>query len=178
MIKLAATVAACLLGVQVHAQPLPAELRVSLPAAGLSGQSRLKFWGVEVYEATLWVAPAFTEAGYERTPFALELTYLRNFKGADIARRSIAEMRRQGTLTSDREAAWESRMRALFPDVGSGDRLTGLHQPGTGAVFWSNGRLLGEVRDPEFSKRFFGIWLSPQTSEPQLRRELLARAVR
>jgi len=67
-------------------------------------------------------------------------------------------------------------MRALFPDVKSGDRITGVNQPDTGAVFWINGRLLGEVRDPAFAKQFFGIWLSPQTSEPQLRRALLAHA--
>ena len=48
--------------------------------------------------------------------------------------------------------------------------------PGTGAVFWSNGRMLGEVRDPVFARLFFGIWLSTQTSEPQLRRALLAQA--
>lgn len=66
-------------------------------------------------------------------------------------------------------------MRALFPDVKTGDRITGVHQPGTGAVFWSNSRRLGEVRDPAFARQFFGIWLSAQTSEPQLRRALLAQ---
>ena len=34
---------------------------------------------------------------------------------------------------------------------------------------------IGDVRDPLFAKLFFGIWLSPQTSEPQLRRALLAQ---
>lgn len=165
----------CLLGLPVQAQPLPPELRPTVPGADLSGQARLKFWGFEVYEATLWVAPGFAEDGYERSRFALELAYLRNFKGADIAERSLAEMRRQGPMTPAQETAWNSQMRALFPDVNAGDRITGVHQPDTGAVFWSNGRLLGEVRDPVFSRRFFGIWLSPQTSEPQLRRALLAR---
>ncbi len=170
--------AGCLYGVPAHAQALPQELRASLPAASLSGQSRFKFWGFEVYQATLWVAPGFSAPAYEQSPFALELAYLRDFKGADIAKRSIAEMRRQAPITPmtpAQEAAWENQMRALFPDVSSGDRLTGVNQPGTGVVFWSNGRLLGEVRDPLFAKLFFGIWLSPQTSEPPLRRALLAQ---
>lgn len=51
-----------------------------------------------------------------------------------------------------------------------------MNHPTTGAVFWSNGRLLGEVRDRAFAKQFFGIWLSRQTSEPQLRSALLAQA--
>lgn len=170
--------AACLHGLPAQAQALPQELRPSLPAASLSGQARFKYWGFEVYQATLWVAPGFAAPAYDKSPFALELAYLRDFKGADIAKRSIAEMRRQAAvtpMTPAQETAWETQMRALFPDVSSGDRITGVHQPGTGAVFWNNGRLLGEVRDPLFAKLFFGIWLSPQTSEPQMRRALLAQ---
>jgi hypothetical protein len=138
----------------------------------------MTFWGFDVYRATLWVAPGFADASYSQSPFALELFYLRNFKGADIAKRSIAEMRRQTPMSPAQEAAWEGQMRALFPDVRTGDRIIGVNQPATGAVFWSNGRLLGEVRDPAFARQFFGIWLSAQTSEPQLRRDLLAQATR
>jgi hypothetical protein len=32
------------------------------------------------------------------------------------------------------------------------------------------------IDDPEFSRYFFGIWLSPHTSEPKMRGELLAGA--
>ncbi|MCY1163831.1 Chalcone isomerase-like protein [compost metagenome] len=167
----------CLYGLRIEAQPLPQELRPTLPVASLSGQAKLKFWGLEVYQATLWIAPGFAESAYEQSPFALELAYLRDFKGVDIAKRSMAEMRRQAPISQAQATAWENQMRALFPDVNTGDRITGVHQPATGAVFWSNGRLLGEVRDPAFAKLFFGIWLSPQTSEPQLRRALLAQAI-
>jgi hypothetical protein len=31
------------------------------------------------------------------------------------------------------------------------------------------------VADPEFSRLFFGIWLSQATSEPEMRRALLPR---
>ncbi len=168
--------AAGLLGLQSLAQPLPQELRPVVPAATLLGQARMKFWGFEVYQATLWVAPGFAAATYPQSSFALELSYLRDFKGADIAKRSIAEMRRQASMTPAQEAAWEGQMRALFPDVKAGDRITGVNQPAEGAVFWSNGRLLGAVRDRAFAEQFFGIWLAAQTSEPQMRLALLAQA--
>ena len=158
-----------------RAEPLPAELHAALPAAALSGQAKMSFLGFEVYQATLWVASGFAESTYEQSAFALELAYLRDFKGADIARRSIAEMRRQSPIDAESQARWEARMRALFPDVKAGDRITGVHVPGAGAQFWSNGRLLGEIRDGAFAKLFFGIWLSPQTSEPKLRQSLLAK---
>lgn len=162
--------------IQTQARALPRELREVVPVATLAGQSTMKFWGFEVYHATLWVAPGFAESAFAQSAFVLDLAYLRDFKGADIARRSIEEMRRQGPMTAAQETAWEGQMRALFPDVKKGDHIAGVHQPGTGAVFWSNGRVLGAVRDPVFAQRFFGIWLSPQTSQPDLRRALLAQA--
>jgi hypothetical protein len=64
-------------------------------------------------------------------------------------------------------------MRALFPDVAAGDTLTGVHLPERGARFFHNGRLLGEIRDPQFSRAFFAIWLDPRTREPSLRAALL-----
>ena len=64
-------------------------------------------------------------------------------------------------------------MKQLFPDVQAGDRITGVHRPGVGARFHVNGRLAGEVRDADFARLFFAIWLSPRTSEPQLRAALL-----
>jgi hypothetical protein len=41
------------------------------------------------------------------------------------------------------------------------------------ARFWLNGQPRGELRDAEFTRLFFGIWLSPRTSQPRLREALL-----
>ncbi|MCM2295830.1 chalcone isomerase family protein [Rhodoferax sp.] len=162
-----------LLSVQVWANSPPAELRVALPTAALAGQAKLTFWGLDVYQASLWVAPGFTAAAYADHGFALELVYLRGFAGADIAKRSLAEMARQAPLRADQARRWSDQMRALFPDVKAGERLTGIHQPGVGAGFVFNGQPVGEIADAEFARRFFAIWLSPQTSEPGLRLALL-----
>ncbi len=171
--KAVLTGAAGLLSLQVFAGSLPAELRTALPTAALAGQAKLTFWGFEVYQAALWVAPGFAAGAYVDHGFALELVYLRDFSGADIAKRSLAEMARQAPISADQTMRWGEQMRALFPDVRAGARLTGIHQPGVGARFVFNGQPLGEVKDAEFARRFFGIWLSPQTSEPELRLGLL-----
>lgn len=63
----------------------------------------------------------------------------------------------------------------MLPDVQSGERLTGLYQPGQGMRLWRDQQLQGTIHDPELVRRFFGIWLSPRTSEPGLRSALLAR---
>jgi len=155
-----------------HTAP-PPEVTSLLPDARLHGQATLRFFGLDIYQAGLWVPAVFAPARWEQQTFALELTYLRDLKGRAIAQRSVAEMRRQDALDDTLASQWEARMAALFPDVRRGDRITGVHMPGRGARFVANGRELGEVADTRFARMFFGIWLAPQTSEPALRTALL-----
>jgi hypothetical protein len=103
----------------------------------------------------------------------LELEYLRELKGRAIAERSLAEMQRAGPISEQQSQQWLAHMQRLFPDVKNGDRLTGQHLPGQGANFVYNGQPLGRVDDPEFARRFFGIWLAPTTSQPDMRTALL-----
>jgi hypothetical protein len=145
-----------------------------LPGTQLAGQGLLRFWGLEIYRARLWVAPGFRASDYAAQPLALELAYLRDFSAQDIARRSLKEMQRVGPFTPAQGERWQQALQAALPDVQAGDRLTGLYQPGQGVVFQKNGQQVGAVDDPAFARLFFGIWLSPQTSEPALRQALLA----
>lgn len=157
----------------LHAQQLanPQELVASAQAAG---QGRLRFLGLDVYDANLWVAPGFRNADFASHGFALQLHYLRAFSAADIARRSVEEMQRPGAMSPAQAAAWQSKLARLLPDVAAGDRITGVNRPGRGAQFFHNGRPLGEVEDSHFARLFFGIWLAPWSSEPALRTALLA----
>ena len=152
------------------------EVQANLPDACWSGSARLRFWGLEVYDAQLWVAPGFRAAHYGQHRLALSLTYLRRLRGKAIAERSLTEMRRQGPLSPEQESAWLDAMQATFVNVSVNDRLSGLHQPGQGARFWLNAQPLGSLADASFSQRFFGIWLDAASSEPELRRALLANA--
>lgn len=155
-------------------KPEPA-LTAALQDKQVVGNARLRVWGFEVYDARLFASPGFDSAQFGQQPFALELQYLRNFKGAEIAKRSIDEMRDLDTLAPELATQWQAAMSALFPDVKKGDRITGVHTPGRGASFYLNDRLLGEVADDRFSRLFFGIWLSPKTSQPAMRETLLQR---
>ena len=64
-------------------------------------------------------------------------------------------------------------MLGAFPDVQSGERLTGVHRPAQGAPFFHDGPREAEAADPASGRAFFAIWLSPRTSEPRLRSALL-----
>lgn len=170
----AALLTACLPAAWAQTEaPVPAEVLAELPGARLHGRGTLRFFGLHVYDALLWTPPAFAPAEAERSPLALELRYARALRGPLIAERSIEEMRRVGEFESTQAERWLGAMKQLFPDVGAGDRITGVHRPGEAARFHVNGRLAGEVRDALFARLFFAIWLSPRTSEPRLRSALL-----
>lgn len=157
---------------QAMAQSAPAGA-VSQQGLQPAGQGTLRFLGLRIYEARLWVAPGFQASDYAARPLALELHYHRDFTAQAIAARSIQEMRRVGRFSEEQAVRWQQALQAALPDVKEGDRLMGLYEPGAGAVFRMGGQTVGEVKDPEFSRLFFGIWLSPQTSEPALRQALI-----
>jgi hypothetical protein len=157
------------------APPIPPEIQEALPAAQALGSARLRFLGMAIYQARLWVGTGFAASAYAQSPFALELNYARSLSGRLIAERSLKEMQRQAGLQPHQETAWLAAMVAAFPDVQAGDRITGLHTPVQGTRFWFNGQPRPGVSDAEFSRLFFGIWLSDASSEPKMRAELLGR---
>ena len=159
------------------ADDLRPELQDLLPQNQLMGKGRLNYWGFPVYDARLWAAPGLQPEKLATQPFALELAYLRDFSSLAIAERSIVEMRRSASISEAQAKTWVAQMLRVIPDVRKGDRVMGVNRPGLGALFLVNGKPSGEIRDPEFARLFFGIWLSVQTSEPKLRSALLAGAL-
>ena len=154
---------------------VPQVLAEELSSARLAGQARLSVLGFQIYDARLWVAPDFKGKTFSEHAFALELAYLRAVSGEDIATRSLDEMRRFVALSPDQETQWLRQMREVFPSVLKGDRLIGTNRPGVGATFHHNGKLQGVIRDPEFARLFFGIWLFETTAKPAIRKDLLGK---
>lgn len=159
-----------------QAAAAPSEVAALLPAARLLGSGTLRFLALPIYDARLWAGEGFDPQEPAGAPLALELVYRRALDGARIAERSLVEMQRVAGIGAEQGQRWLVAMQALFPDVRSGDRLTGLHLPGAGLRFFLNAKPIGELRDPEFARRFLAIWLGPNTSEPALRRALLGLA--
>jgi hypothetical protein len=158
---------------------LPLSAQAQPPAGGpdavASDAVTLRFLGMTIYTARLWSSSRLDPLRWEAHPLALELTYARRLKGQAIAERSITEMRRGGAFTDEQAARWLQAMGAMFPDVASGDRLTGLYHPERGAEFLFNDQRVGQIDDALFARLFFGIWLGTHTSEPAMRQQLLAR---
>ena len=152
-----------------YSRPEVAALGGVVPTAPV----RLRVWGFEVYDARLWTPRGFRHSQAMQHPFALELQYLRKLEGSAIASRSIEEMRRLGSFSEAQAQSWLTALRELFPNMGQGERITGINLPGVGAEFWVNGQRAGVVKDETFARLFFGIWLDERTSEPKMRAQLL-----
>ncbi len=133
------------------------------------GSGELRRFGFLIYEAQLWGVSNATNP--VQPPMALQLTYKREIAGKKIVEASVDQMRALGANESQLDA-WAAAMSGIFPDVKPGDQLVGIYRPGS-ATFIYNNREIGEVRDPDFARLFFGIWLDPRTSEPRLREKLL-----
>lgn len=148
--------------------------------ARLAGQGTYRWFGLKLYDAQLWVGPQgyrpATAATAAAAPFALDLRYARALSGRRIAQASLDEMARLGLGSPQQHEAWLTQMKTLFPDVQEGSRITGVFLPKDGTRFFLDGNILGSVRDAEFARAFFAIWLDPNTSAPGLRDDLLRDA--
>jgi hypothetical protein len=160
-----------------NADSVPLHVESEIPHARLLGAGEYIWFGLKIYDAKLWS----DEGGYQRdaifdAPFALDLRYARALQGSRIAEVSIEEMQRMGFGSPSQQKAWLASMKGIFPDVRDGTHLTGVYMPNRGARFYLNGNIVGEVRDPDFARAFFAIWLGPKTSDRKLRNALLADA--
>ncbi len=140
------------------------------------GSGSFRWFGLKLYDARLRAERGRPPGNdWSQVPLALELTYARSLVGSKIADASVDEMKKVGVGNPAQHDAWRAAMRAVFPDVQDGTRLTGLYQPGQPMRFLRDGQPIGEVADPEFGAAFLAIWLHPKTSAPKLRAALLGK---
>lgn len=155
-----------------EATVLPEPVRALVPDAQWTrtGEARLRKFTFHIYDAALWSAGASWSPA---APFALSITYARSIESRDLASRTQAELERIGRWDRAEAARWSAELARAFPDVQPGDRIVGVFVPGQPTRFYFNDTLYSSIEDPRLAEAFFGVWLDPRTSEPELRRRLL-----
>ena len=149
----------------------PSEIASVIHADAPYGIARYTFLFMTAYTAQLWTDAVQWSL---QTPFALTLRYNMSFSTDDIVSRSVKEMKHvDPALSSATLKSYGDAMTKVFPAVKSGDEITALSVPGKPVRFFLNGTATGEIDDAGFAADFFGIWLSPQSSDPQMRQGLL-----
>jgi len=129
------------------------------------GEAKLEvlFWSI--YRSRLYCPDGTYEPGVR--PLRLEIEYLRDIRSEDLVKRTGEEWEQLGVTDPAREE-WLATLRTLWPDVGKNDQ-------DSRATFFHNERRLGSIEDPDFGQRFVDIWLSPDTSRPQMRLALTGK---
>lgn len=157
-----------------NAQAQPGSQPFALSDAVYRGATTVRWLGIPLYEASLWVEPG-TPAGqidYARA-FVLRIRYARPIAGRTLADASRDEIARLQAPPPDLLSEWHARMLAVFPDVERGTEIAGMHVPGVGIRFFLNGGALAEVPGDDFSRAFFGIWFDARARNSSGRNELL-----
>lgn len=152
----------------------------NLPPAPISqnnsrlGQSTYDWFLVKLYTAELWApTPVQSMDQLWQTPFALSLTYDIRIKPAKLAQVTLEQMEHQAPVAPDVAERWVQQLTQLYPPIAKGTTLIGLYNPAGRMALYCDGKLLGEIQDSDFSKRFFQIWLDARSSYPKNRLQLL-----
>jgi hypothetical protein len=142
------------------------------PALQLVGEARLKVLLWSVYDSRLYTPDGDYREG--QRPLRMEIEYLLDIESAKLVERTAQEWRAMGR-SHPAEDAWLERLGALWPDIDSGDVIALELDADNQATFFHNGDKLGNLEHPEFGQQFIDIWLSPDTTRPQLRLALLGK---
>nr|WP_304183869.1 chalcone isomerase family protein [Pseudoalteromonas prydzensis] len=133
------------------------------------GQSRFEYYFWDVYDAKL--ATPTGQYQFGQHPSKLSLTYLRDFAAKDIVKATNEQWQHLGK--TQLLGKFDQQLLALWPDIKEGETLSFITDMQGVGTFYHNDTKLGGIEDSEFADNFLAIWLSPQTSEPKMRKQLI-----
>ena len=106
----------------------------------------------------------------DQYPLALAIEYARDIESAMLVKSTLKEWKR---LSVNWKPSWQQQLQEIWPSVSAGDELLLLVERDGVSRFFYNKKFVGEIEDAEFAQAFLSIWLSANTREPELRRQLL-----
>jgi len=135
------------------------------------GKAKLSvlFW--DIYNSSL-----YTKSGnyhHESSPASIlfKIEYLKDITTEDLLERTVEQWKHLN-ISESQYTPYISRLKAIWPNISSGDSLTMLVEDKK-SIFYLNNVKVGVIADKAFSKIFLDIWLSPKTSQVKLRAQLL-----
>lgn len=127
------------------------------------------FW--DIYNSTL-----YTKSGnylHENSPESIlfKIEYFKSITTEELLKRTVEQWQHLD-IPKSQYSPYISRLKVIWPNISSGDSLTMLVEEKQ-SIFYFNNVKVGVITDKAFSKLFLDIWLSPETSQAQLRAQLL-----
>ena len=134
------------------------------------GQGEMSWLFIDLYQASFYSQTGkYQEWVY---PQALKIVYQRDIEKDDLV--SATEKEWQKLSLDGREyQQWLKALTQLWPDIKKGDALVFMVEADGRGFFYHNNQLLGGINNNDFSGAFLSIWLSKNSSEPALRKQLI-----
>jgi hypothetical protein len=127
------------------------------------------FW--DLYKSKLQTTSGKYPIECETDTLIYNINYLADISGKDLIERTVEQWQHLG-INPETYQVYLPVLENIWPDIEDGDTLS-LHVINNKSMFYFNNDFIGEIVQPEFSQLFLDIWLSKNTSEPELRLELL-----
>ncbi|QLE85153.1 hypothetical protein FLM48_08655 [Shewanella sp. Scap07] len=138
------------------------------------GQMSYLFW--DVYRASLYSSGQTLQGSAESDyPLALQIQYLRDID-SDVLIEATQDQWQHLAYSDEQISRWSQPLNTLWPDIQQGDVLTIIVDEQGMSDFYHGDTALGRVDSRDFGPAFLAIWLSENTTEPELRQALLGAA--
>ncbi|MEZ9197511.1 chalcone isomerase family protein [Shewanella sp. 10N.286.54.B9] len=134
------------------------------------GRGEMEWWWFTLYRARLLTVDGEYHQG--RYPMVLEIEYYQEIPSERLLEATVDQWQHL-QLDKKRQLQWQASLSELWPDVNEGDTLSLQVLSPKSSQFYFNGKPLEEPMPEGFSEDFLAIWLSTQTSRPELRKQLL-----
>jgi len=133
----------------------------------------LKF--IKAYVAALYLPEGVTaENVLSDVPKRLEINYLVSIKGPDFGKGAEPTLKLNQTPAELAKLRGRiDRINAIYRDVKPGDRYALTYLPGRGTELALNGTPLTVIEGADFAAAYFGIWLGRDSTDDNLKRDLL-----
>ena len=105
-------------------------------------------------------------------PLKLEIQYHRDIEAEDLIEATLEQWEHIG-IDGNLIPRLQAHIEDVWPDVKEGDQLSFMMHEQSKGQFFFNGQPLPMINEPGFSEAFLGIWLSENTSRPELRQQLI-----
>lgn len=123
---------------------------------------RVLFW--RIFDASLWSGDGAFDWD---APFALSLTYGRDFTADALKRKTVEEMARLSGATEASLGPFGESFERCIDDIAEGDRITAISLAEDKARLFLNGRERCVLERAGLRRDFFGIWLSAESQFPE-----------
>ncbi|MCG9697077.1 chalcone isomerase family protein [Shewanella sp. Isolate11] len=144
---------------------------LNLQTLNLLGEGEMSYLFWTLYRAQLFSSTASFIAD-DNNPKALRIEYYKHIDKQALIEATGEQWLHLGYSASAIDT-WLKPLNQIWPDVTPGDALTLYVTQGGESQFYLDDKLIGMINDPAFGQAFLSIWLSKNTTEPQLRRQLL-----